>query len=104
MAGRRHRDDAGGTIPQFAAEIRVTPREGVLDPEGQTIGSALKNLGYDEVERVRAGRLVRLRLAAEDADAARERVTRMCEELIANPVIEDYEIRVRPDGAGEEGA
>lgn len=82
----------------------MTPREGVLDPEGQTIGSALENLGYDEVERVRAGRLVRLRLSADDAGAARERVTEMCEELIANPVIEDYEIRVEPDGTGKVGA
>lgn len=81
----------------------MTPREGVLDPEGQTIGSALKNLGYDEVERVRAGRLVRLRLAADDAGAARERVIGMCEELIANPVIEDYDIRVGPGDGGEDG-
>ena len=76
----------------------------MLDPEGQTIGSALKNLGYEEVERVRAGRLVRLRLAADDAAGARERVTRMCEELIANPVIEDYDIRVEPEDGGEDGA
>lgn len=73
----------------------------MLDPEGQTIGSALENLGYDEVERVRAGRLVRLRLSASNAAAARERVVKMCEELIANPVIEDYEVRVEPDGAGD---
>lgn len=73
----------------------------MLDPEGQTIGSALENLGYDEVERVRAGRLVRLRLSARDAAAARERVVKMCEELIANPVIEDYDVRVAPDGAGD---
>lgn len=72
----------------------------MLDPEGQTIGSALENLGYDEVDRVRAGRLVRLRLSAEDAAAARDRVVKMCEELIANPVIEDYDVRVEPDGAG----
>ena len=73
----------------------------MLDPEGQTIGSALENLGYDEVRRVRAGRLIRLRLSARDVGAARERVTEMCEELIATPVIEDYEIRVEPDGTGE---
>lgn len=77
----------------------MTPRQGVLDPEGQTIGSALANLGYDEVDRVRAGRLVRLRLSADDAGAARERVAEMCEELIANPVIEDFDIRIEEDGA-----
>lgn len=72
----------------------MTPRDGILDPEGQTIGRALGELGYEGVEEVHAGRLVRMRLQAPDAAAARERVTAMCEELIANPVIEDYEIRV----------
>lgn len=73
----------------------------MLDPEGQTIGNALEHLGYEGVERVRAGRLVRLRLSAEDADGARDRLNRMCEELIANPVIEDYEIRL--DEGAEDG-
>ncbi len=83
----------------------MTPREGVLDPEGETIASALDHLGYGGVEGVRAGRLVRLRVAAEDADAARDRLGAMCEELIANPVIEDYEIRLGggTDGEGDAG-
>lgn len=77
----------------------------MLDPEGQTIGRALENLGWDSVRNVRAGRLVHLRLAAEDADAAEEEVRAMCEELIANPVIEDFEVRVDPDeeASGAEG-
>jgi len=90
-----------GAISDFDAEVRITPREGILDPEGETIASALGNLGYRGVDRVRAGRLIRIRLEAEDADAARSAVTEMCEELIANPVIEDYEVRVEPAGSGD---
>ena len=80
----------------FEVEVRVTPRPGILDPEGQTIGRALRELGYEGVEEVRAGRLVRLELEAADAGAARERADRMCRELLANPVIEDYAIEVDP--------
>ncbi|HKK08439.1 MAG TPA: phosphoribosylformylglycinamidine synthase subunit PurS [Gemmatimonadota bacterium] len=92
MDGRTPRE---ATIASYAVEVRVMPREGILDPEGQTIGRALGELGYEEVRGVRAGRLVRLSLDAEDAEAARERAAGMCEELLANPVIEDYEIDVR---------
>ncbi len=81
----------------------MTPREGVLDPEGQTIGRALRDLGWDGVRDVRAGRLIHLRLAAEDAGAAEEEVRRMCEELIANPVIEDYEVRIDRAGTDTDG-
>lgn len=74
----------------------MTPRPGILDPEGETIARALGNLGYEGVEDVRAGRLLRLALRAPDEAEAKARAARMCEELIANPVIEDYEIRVGP--------
>ena len=76
--------------------MRITPRAGILDPVGETIGRALADLGYDGVGRVHAGRLISFRLEATDADAARAVVTQMCEKLIANPVIEDYAIRVEP--------
>ncbi len=88
----------------FDVEVRITPREGILDPEGETIARALRNLGYEGVERVRAGRLVNLRLEAAGAEEAREAVQAMCEELIANPVIEDYEVRVREPAAQVGGA
>ena len=76
--------------------MRITPRAGILDPVGETIGRALADLGYAGVGRVHAGRLISFQLEAADADAARSEVERMCEELIANPVIEDYAIRVQP--------
>ena len=68
-----------------------------MDPEGHTIGQALGNLGYEGVHHVKAGRLVRFELDAEDADQARSSVGRMCEELIANPVIERYEVQIQPE-------
>jgi len=79
----------------FRVEIRVTPRKGIVDPEGHTIGRALDNLGYEGVRHVRAGRLVQFELEAGDEKAARDSVVRMCEELIANPVIERYEVQIR---------
>jgi len=90
------------TIPtQYAVQIRVTPRPGILDPEGETIGRALGVLGYEGVSDVHAGRLITLRLAAEGADAARATAREMCERLIANPIIEDFSVQVEEASAGE---
>lgn len=85
--------------PIHDVEVRITPRQGILDPEGETIGRALSELGYEGVEEVRAGRLVRLRVRGPDESAVRERVREMCRELIANPVIEDFEVRVHGEAA-----
>ena len=79
----------------YQIEIRVTPREGIVDPEGHTIGQALANLGYEGVQDVQAGRLVRFDLEAADREGAHQSVVRMCEELIANPVIERYAIDIQ---------
>lgn len=83
----------GGRI-QYAVQVRVTPRPGILDPEGETIGRALSSLGYDGVTDVRAGRLITLSLEADSADDARAAASEMCERLIANPIIEDFAVRV----------
>lgn len=83
----------------YCVEVRITPRQGILDPEGETIARALDNLGYHGIVSVRAGRLVRLEVESESADDARRSVEKMCEELIANPVIEQYEVLIA--GAGE---
>ncbi len=88
----------------FRVEIRVTPREGIVDPEGQTIARALEDLGYRGVGRVGSGRLLKLELQAPSGEDARDLVTRMCEELIANPVIERYEIRLEPVASTEPAA
>ena len=79
----------------YLADVQITPRPGILDPVGETIASALGNLGYEDVRSVRAGRLIRLEVEAETAQAAQTAVESMCEELIANPIIEDYLVTVR---------
>ena len=75
--------------------MQITPRAGILDPVGETIASAFGNLGYEDVRSVRAGRLIRLEITAETAQDAQTAVESMCEELIANPIIEDYLVTVR---------
>ena len=72
------------------ARVLIRPKEGILDPQGQTVERALPALGFDGVSDVRVGRLVELEV--EDADAAR--VEEMCEKLLANPLIEDYEVEL----------
>ena len=82
----------------YTAEVRITPRAGLLDPEGKAIQSALRSLEFDEVEDVRVGRLIRLSLLADTDSAATESADAMCRKLLANPVTEDYEIVVRKGG------
>ena len=72
--------------------VRVTPREGVLDPEGRAVHRALGDLGYELVSDVRIGKLIELELATDDPEQARALAREMCEKLLANPVIEQYEI------------
>jgi len=74
------------------ARIHVRLKPGVLDPQGKAIGNALKSLGFDGVDEVRQGKLIELDLADTDPAAARSRVEAMCQQLLANPVIEDYAI------------
>lgn len=79
---------------EFGIEVRITPRQGLLDPEGNAVHNALRSLDFDEVTDVRVGRLIRLRLTADSLADAKERADAMCRQLLANPVTEDYEIEV----------
>ena len=81
----------------YMAEVHITPRAGLLDPEGKAVQSALRSLEFDEVEEVRVGRLVRVRLLADSEAAARESAEAMCRKLLANPVTEDFEIVLARD-------
>ncbi len=74
--------------------ILVTRREGVLDPEGRAVVSALRDLGHTAVSDVRTGKLLLLELDAPSAESARQQAVEMCEKLLANPVIEQYAIEV----------
>ena len=76
------------------AKIHVYLKPGVLDPQGAAVAGALRNMGYDEVEDARQGKLIELDLSGEDAAAARSRVDEMCQKLLSNPVIESYSIEI----------
>ena len=75
------------------ATVLVRPKQGILDPQGQAVESSLRELGFG-VGEARVGRLVDLELEASEPEAAREQVERMCERLLANPLIESYEIEL----------
>lgn len=74
--------------------VRVKPRDGVLDPEGRAVHRALGDLGYDLVSDVRIGKLIELEVATDDPEQARALGREMCEKLLANPVIEQYELEI----------
>lgn len=74
----------------YQARIYVTLRPSVLDPAGVAVESGLKQLGYQNVEQVRIGKYIELRLTAADEDQARQQLDRICDQLLANPVIENY--------------
>ena len=71
----------------------VRPKDGILDPQGDAVGQSLRNLGFD-VSSARVGRVVVLELTSEAVDEARAQIERMCSELLANPLIESFEIRL----------
>jgi phosphoribosylformylglycinamidine synthase PurS subunit len=70
------------------ARVLIRPKEGILDPQGKAVERALPALGFDDVSHVRVGRLVELEAENDD------RLAELCEKLLANPLIEDYEIQV----------
>jgi len=72
--------------------VNVTPKPGILDPQGRAVEGSLGHLGIDGVSAVRVGRRVELTVEAADADAARAVVERLSSELLANPLIEAYAI------------
>ena len=78
------------------ATVLVRPKPGILDPQGQAVGSSLRHLGF-EVEDARVGRLVDVDLATDDRAEARTQLEQMCEQLLTNPLIETYEIAFTAD-------
>ena len=76
------------------ALIKITLKNGVLDPQGKAIEQALSGLGFSGVDNVRQGKLIELELAQTDAGKARAQLEDMCKNLLANTVIEDYEIEL----------
>jgi phosphoribosylformylglycinamidine synthase subunit PurS len=79
------------------ATVLVRPKAGILDPQGQAVESSLRQLGF-AVDEARVGRVVDIEVEGSDAVAARAEVERMCEQLLANPLIESYEIELDTPG------
>ena len=75
------------------ATVVVRPKDGILDPQGDAVQRSLRKLGFD-VSAARVGRVIDLELEAEDKDGAHEAIERMCTDLLANPLIESFEIQI----------
>jgi phosphoribosylformylglycinamidine synthase PurS subunit len=80
------------------ATVLVRPKQGILDPQGEAVGNSLRRLGF-AVDEARVGRVVDIRVDSSDPEVARAEVERMCEELLANPLIESYEIELAAEDA-----
>lgn len=76
----------------YRVSVHITPRRGLLDPQGKAVESALHSLGFEGVMSVHVGRHIVIDTESDNADAAVASVTAMCERLLANPVTEDFEI------------
>lgn len=78
----------------YRAKVYVTLRPSVLDPAGTAVRSGLSHMGYDNVSKVRIGKYIELELTAESEASAHEQLDKICDQLLANPVIENYRIEI----------
>jgi len=83
---------------RWRARVYVTPKDGVLDPQGKAVQQSLQALGYPEVGEVRIGKYMELELADVSHESAETRVREMCERLLANQVIEDFRFEIEAIG------
>ena len=81
-------------MARYAARIEISHLPGVADPQGATVERALPALGYTNVNELKIARSIRLVIAAADVETARSQVAEMCERILANPVIEAYDISI----------
>lgn len=85
-------------MSRFILQILVTPRPGLLDPQGKAIHHALEGLGFPGVGDVRVGKAIRVELEAESSAGALEAAEAMCRKLLANPVTEDFRVELLDTG------
>ena len=78
----------------YHAKVYVTLRPSVLDPAGTAVRSGLSHMGYDNVSKVRIGKYIELDLSAENEASAQQQLDKICDQLLANPVIENYRIEI----------
>lgn len=85
----------------YYARVYVTPKEGILDPQGATIERALPALGFEGVGSIRVGRYITLEVDGSDEQVVRKDVEAMCRHLLANPIIEDFTFELTPGAFSE---
>jgi phosphoribosylformylglycinamidine synthase len=78
----------------FLANVRIILKPTVSDPQGQTIMAGLKTMGFDSVSDLRAGKFIQIKMAADDIYVAKASISQMCDRLLSNPVIENYEFDI----------
>jgi phosphoribosylformylglycinamidine synthase len=78
----------------FRCEVYIRPRADILDPQGDAVNKALANLNYQGVSEVKVGKYLTLTIESDSAQAAEAQLDEMCQTLLANPIIEDYELKV----------
>ena len=83
-------------MTKFAAHINVMPRAEISDPQGQTVERTLPSIGFDGISQVRVDKRITLTVDAPDEESARTIVASASEKILANPVIEDYELELTP--------
>ena len=76
------------------AKIYITLKKDVLDPQGSVIANSLKTLGFNNIEDVRQGKYIEIKLDSENEESAHKQINEMCEKLLANLVIEDYKVEI----------
>ena len=90
-----------GSDQMWSVQVTVMPKPGINDPQGEAIRGGLRSLDHAGVVSVRAGKSLRLMVAGESREAVEREAALMCDRLLANPVMETYEIHVEPVGDGE---
>lgn len=83
----------------YKARISVTLRSSILDPQGKASQNALTHLGFDNIEQVRIGKYIEMGIEADSAEQAESVARQACEKLLANPVMEDFDISIVADPA-----
>lgn len=87
----------------WRVEATIMPKDGVNDPQGEAILGGLRSLEFAGVDDVRAGKIIAIRLEADAEEQALERGTKMCEQLLANPVIETFSLTATPVSTTQAG-
>ena len=81
-------------MKNYSVNIKIIPKKTVNDPRGTQVMNGLKNLGYDNLNQVSVGKYIIISISAENEKSCKEMIARACEDFIANPLIEEYEIEI----------